>query len=108
MKYHGKKWLYAFLRDKGYAIPKLKDFYYAKWRGDEWIKSCWGEFFVMCYNGTAISISETAIDEETGDRVCELTNTMYRLRDGEWVKTYHHDYIKKTVWYEATGNTNHY
>ncbi|MBQ4269195.1 MAG: hypothetical protein IJB97_06050 [Clostridia bacterium] len=88
MKYHGKKWLYEFLRDKGYAIPKLKDFYYAKWRGDEWIRG--DEFFVMSYLGKAISLTVFAFDDD-GERY-EIEYYTFRLQEsGEWKQTYYRD-----------------
>ena len=87
MKYLGKKYLYNFLKDQGFSIPKLKDFYYAKWRGDEWIRG--EKFFVMSYLGKAISIDVFEFDD-LGERY-HIESYTFRPREGKWVKTYYRD-----------------
>lgn len=39
MKYYGKRYLYNFLKEHGYSVPKLKDMEYKYYRGSEWLKS---------------------------------------------------------------------
>ena len=40
MNYHGKNYLYDFLKEHGYDVPKLKkEMQYSFFRGSEWLKS---------------------------------------------------------------------
>lgn len=39
MKYHGKIYLYNFLKERGYEVPKRKEMTYSFFRGAEWLKS---------------------------------------------------------------------
>lgn len=39
MKYHGKNYLYDFLKKQGYDVPKKNVMNYSFYRGSEWIKS---------------------------------------------------------------------
>ena len=37
MKYHGKNYLYGFLKEHGYVVPKRKEMEYKFYRGNEWL-----------------------------------------------------------------------
>lgn len=39
MNYHGKNYLYDFLKKHGYDVPKRKEMRYSFHRGSEWLKS---------------------------------------------------------------------
>ena len=39
MNYHGKNYLYDFLKKHGYDVPKRKEMQYSFFRGSEWLKS---------------------------------------------------------------------
>lgn len=97
IKYLGKKFLYNFLKDQGRPMPKLKDCYYAKWRGDEWLKT--DDYWLTCFNGKKLHLTVSSIDKDTGEKICELETIAYTLINGDFVKTYHHDFVKKSLWY---------
>ena len=97
MKYLGKKYLYNFLKQQGRPMPQLKYCYYARWRGDEWIKT--DEYWLTCYNGKKLNLTVASIDKETGEKICELETIAYVWFNDKWCKSYHHDFVKNTLWY---------
>ncbi|MCM1440979.1 MAG: hypothetical protein NC131_17525 [Roseburia sp.] len=38
-RYFGKRYLYNFLKEHGYAVPKMKEMNYKFFRGDEWLET---------------------------------------------------------------------
>lgn len=39
MKYYGKRYLYNFLKERGYNVPQFSEMEYKCYRGSEWLKS---------------------------------------------------------------------
>ncbi len=77
MNYYGKKYLYNFLNEryditeilKDYGIkPKMKDFNYQFYRGDEWLKSFAEEIEIYSPCRGVIYVTLSEIDDETGDK----------------------------------------
>jgi hypothetical protein len=101
MQYYGKKFLYNFLKSKGYKVPMMKHMEYEKYRGTEWLKTHWSvkweedsldiRLTSLVYGGR-ILISTYEYDEET-DKDIETIYEVY-LND----KLIHKANRKTKVW----------
>lgn len=73
MKYHGKRYLYNFLKAHGYDVPKMREMNYTFYRGSEWLKAFWSEIEVFSPTRGVIYVTLNDIDDET----CEKTQAEY-------------------------------
>lgn len=64
MKYYGKRYLYNFLKEQGYDVPKLKEMSYHFYRGSEWLKSYYEEIKVYSPKRGNICVTLREYDEE--------------------------------------------
>ena len=100
MKYYGKRYLFQFLKNYGYEVPKMKEMIYEKYRGNEWLKTAFEEIRLYSPQRGVIYVTINEIDDETGKKT-ELEYSKYvygvldyqtrrgkiRYRDGKRVYT---------------------
>lgn len=72
MRYHGKNYLYNFLKEHGYAVQKRKEMDYNFYRGREWLK---GDL-LKAYSPERNVIFVT-VKAECEEREIEVEYTMY-------------------------------
>lgn len=103
MKYHGKRYLYNFLKEHGYNVPKMKEMNYAFYRGSEWIMSAFKEIYVSSPVRNVIYVSLNEIDEETDKKVTteysEYVNGVldYQTINGKQTIMFGKPYVKITI-----------
>ena len=67
MKYHGKKYLYNFLKAHGYNVPKMREMNYEFYRGSEWLKTLWNEIELFSFSRGVIYLTLNDIGDEPGE-----------------------------------------
>ena len=70
LKYNGKRYLYNFLKEHGYKVPKMKEFNYEFYRGTEWLKSWFREIEVYSPVRRVVYVTINEYDEETDEKKC--------------------------------------
>lgn len=63
MNYHGKNYLYDFLKEHGYDVPKRKEMQYSFFRGSEWLKSDLLEAWSPIRNVIFVSVKEYRVGQ---------------------------------------------
>lgn len=78
MYYHGKKYLYSFLKERGYEVPKMKEMNYAFYRGAEWLKTWFEEIRVIspCRGVIYVTVNQED-DENTGKKLPPIEYSKY-------------------------------
>ena len=71
-KYHGKNYLYSFLKERGYDVPKRKEMEYKFYRGSEWLE---GDF-LKAYSPIRDVIFVT-VKAECDEREIEIEYSKY-------------------------------
>lgn len=68
MTYHGKRYLYNFLKEHGYDVPKMKEMQYYNHRGSEWLKTDLEDIELYSPSRGVIYVTINDIDDETCDK----------------------------------------
>lgn len=68
MKYHGKRYLYNFLKEHGCDVPIMKHMRYEFYRGTEWLKTAFNEIYVNSPTRGVIFVILNEIDDETDEK----------------------------------------
>lgn len=72
MEYHGKNYLYNFLKEHGYTVPKRKEMKYRFFRSSEWLES----YLIKAWSPLRDIIFVT-VKEECDDRAIEVEYTKF-------------------------------
>ena len=103
MKYHGKKYLYNFLKAHGYNVPKMREMNYEFYRGSEWLKTLWNEIEVFSPSRGVIYVTLNDIDDETAAKTqAEYSKYVdgvltYQTKNGKTTIMFGKPYEKITV-----------
>ncbi len=73
-RYFGKRYLYNFLKEHGYDVPKMKDLKYEFYRGREWLRTFFEEVELFSPNRRVIYVT---IYEDTENRRKILKHSEY-------------------------------
>lgn len=68
MKYYGKRYLYQFLDNYCYKVPKMKEMIYEKYCGNEWLKTPFEEIKLYSPSRGVIYVTVNLLDDETGEK----------------------------------------
>ncbi len=87
-RYFGKRYLYNFLKEHGYDVPKMKDMLYEFYHGDERLIDLWEEK-IKLYSPTRRVIYVTIYENtDTGQNELEYSKYVdgvlnYQVKNGE-------------------------
>ena len=102
MNYFGKRYLYNFLKEHGFEVPKMKEFRYVRRvRGDEILVTVLEEqaFDLFCDKGKAIYISvyERSFNTDGSSNLVKIKHLAYHLDNSMWIKHYEREKDKILV-----------
>ena len=81
MKYHGKNYLYGFLKEHGYAVPKRKEMEYEFYHGSEWLRGYLLEAYSPMRDVIYVTVKEECEEREVQVEYSKYVNGLLEYQE---------------------------